>query len=113
MKVGRASRTAEHNALFRALEASRSQKDRLFDDPLASVFLTWPLSLVDKCARRPALHALITRFIDHRWPGVRPSVIARTRLIDDAIVSSLDGHIEQFVILGSGFDSRPYRLHQL
>ena len=48
--------------------------------------------------------------IDYRWPGVRSSVVARTRLIDDAIAASLGEHIEQLVILGAGFDSRAYRL---
>jgi methyltransferase (TIGR00027 family) len=36
-------------------------------------------------------------------------VVARTRLIDDAIAASL-GRIEQLVILGAGFDSRAYRM---
>jgi O-methyltransferase involved in polyketide biosynthesis len=84
MQEGRASRTAEHNALFRALESCRPQRARLFDDPF-----------------------------DHRWPGVRTSVVARTRLIDDAISRSLGGGIEQFVVLGAGFDSRAYRLRVL
>ncbi len=113
MREGRASRTAEHNALFRALETSRPRGGRLFDDPLARRFLTWPFSFVDRCTRLPGLHRLVTRFIDHRWPGVRTSVVARTRLIDDVVAGSLHGGIEQFVILGSGFDSRPYRLRQL
>jgi methyltransferase (TIGR00027 family) len=37
-------------------------------------------------------------------------VVARTRLIDDAIAASLGEHPEQFVILGAGFDTRAYRL---
>jgi hypothetical protein len=35
MREGHASRTAEHNALFRALESSRPESRRLFKDPLA------------------------------------------------------------------------------
>ncbi len=37
-------------------------------------------------------------------------MVARTRLIDDAIAASFGEHIEQLVILGAGFDSRAYRL---
>jgi methyltransferase (TIGR00027 family) len=37
-------------------------------------------------------------------------VVARTRLIDDAIAVSLGERPEQLVILGAGFDSRAYRL---
>ena len=35
MRNGQASRTAEHNALFRALESARAEDQRLFDDPFA------------------------------------------------------------------------------
>ena len=37
-------------------------------------------------------------------------MVARTRLIDDAIAASLGESTEQLVILGAGFDSRAYRL---
>jgi len=56
---------------------------------------------------------MLTWFIDHRWPGVRSSVVARTRLIDDVMATSLGGHIAQLVILGAGFDARAYRLPRL
>jgi methyltransferase (TIGR00027 family) len=58
----------------------------------------------------PGLRELLPWYIDRRWPGVRSSVVARTRLIDDAITTSLRERAEQFVILGAGFDSRAYRL---
>lgn len=45
MREGRPSRTAEQNALFRALEGLRPNEARVCDDPLARHFLTWPLSL--------------------------------------------------------------------
>lgn len=110
MRTGRASRTAQHNALFRALESSLPERRRLFEDPLARAFLTGPLALVARIARVPGLRGLVSGYIDRRWPGVRPSVVARTRLIDDAIQASLAGAAEQLVILGAGFDSRAYRL---
>jgi methyltransferase (TIGR00027 family) len=110
MREGHASRTAEHNALFRALESSLPERRRLFEDPFARAFLTWPLSLVARLAGVPGLRELVPWIIDSRWPGVRSSVVARTRLIDDAIAASLGETIEQLVILGAGFDSRAYRL---
>ncbi len=109
MRAGHASRTAEYNALFRALESSRPQSERLFDDALARAFLAWPLALAVRLAAAFGMRELITRFIDQRWPGARSSVVARTRLIDDVIARSLEG-MEQFVVLGAGFDTRPYRL---
>ena len=110
MREGRASRTAEQNALFRALESSLPESRRLFEDPLARAFLSWPLALVARLAGIPGLQQLVPWIIDHRWPGVRSSVVARTRLIDDAITASLHEHTQQLVILGAGFDSRAYRL---
>lgn len=112
MRQGHASRTAEHNALFRALESSRPRSTRLFEDPLARRFLTRPFAFVARLALLPGFRELLPWFIDRRWPGVRSSVVARTRLIDDAIADSLAGGArpEQLVILGAGFDSRAYRL---
>jgi methyltransferase (TIGR00027 family) len=110
MREGRASRTAEHNALFRALETCLPERRRLFSDPLARAFLTWPLSLVARVAVVPGPREFLPWFIDRRWPGTRTSVVARTRLIDDAIAAALREPIEQFVVLGAGIDTRAYRL---
>jgi len=113
MKSGRSSRTAEHNALFRALEASVPDGERLFVDPLAPRFLTWPLSAVGHLAATPGGGRLARMLIDRRWPGVRTSVVARTRLIDDTLSEFAPEQFGQLVILGAGFDSRPYRLRCL
>ena len=113
MREGYASRTAEQNALFRALESSRPASARICDDPLARHFLTWPLTLAMRGAAIPGGASFVSSFIDRRWPGVRSSVVARTRLIDDAISAAGDQDIEQLVILGAGFDSRAYRMTRL
>ncbi len=113
MQPGRASRTAEQNALFRALESALPEGRRLFDDSLAQIFLTGPYRLGVPLAFIPGFRELIPWYIDYRWPGVRTSVVARTCLIDDMIENSLNEPVEQFVILGAGFDTRAYRLPQL
>jgi methyltransferase (TIGR00027 family) len=113
MRAGHASRTAEHNALFRAIENSLPASRRLFEDPLARSFLTWPLSVVPRLTVVPGLRELIPWYIDRAWPGTRTSVVARTRLIDDAIADALVEPFEQLVVLGAGFDSRAYRLPRL
>jgi methyltransferase (TIGR00027 family) len=113
MRQGHASRTAEYNALFRALESGLPPAQRIFHDPLARTFLAWPLSAAARLGALPGLRRLVPWYIDTRWPGVRSSVVARTRLIDDMIASSVADDIEQFVILGAGFDSRAYRLAAL
>jgi len=113
MREGHASRTAEQNALFRALESSRPPHRRICDDPLARHFLSWPFTLVMGIAAIPGGATFVRSYIDRRWPGVRSSVVARTRLIDDLIAAALEEAIEQLVILGAGFDSRAYRLSRL
>ena len=109
MKPGEPSRTAEHMALFRALESSRP-KERLFDDPFAELFLRPPYRLLLLLARARPLRVLVDYSIDVAGPGARSSAIARTRLIDDTVRSALDDGVQQIVILGAGFDCRAYRM---
>jgi methyltransferase (TIGR00027 family) len=110
MREGRASRTAEHMALFRALESARGPGRRLFADPYAAAFLGWPLALVARAARLPGVAPRVARFIDQRWPGARSSGVARTRFIDDALTAALADGVGQVVLLGAGFDARAHRL---
>ena len=109
MKPGEPSRTAEHMALFRALESSRP-KDRLFEDPFAELFLRPPFRFLLLVSRAGRLRALVNHSIDVAGPGARSSAIARTRFIDDAVRSALDDGVQQIVILGAGFDCRAYRM---
>lgn len=113
MQEGRASRTAEYMALFRALESAGPRQRRRFDDPFARTFLRPRLRLVVALSRLPALGRLIARLIDARWPGARTSGVARTRFIDDVVEAALPTGISQAVILGAGFDARPYRIAAL
>ena len=110
MREGEQSRTAEYMALFRALETVRPPDRRLFADPLAASFLAAPLNRVARAARLPLLRAVMPWVIDRRVPGPRPSAVARTTVLDDALVAAIDGGVEQLVILGAGYDSRAYRL---
>ncbi len=59
------------------------------------------------CGRplRDAVEGLIER----RFAGHHYYVIARTRYFDDLLEQRLAGGAEQLVILGAGYDSRPYR----
>jgi methyltransferase (TIGR00027 family) len=104
------SRTAEYMALFRALESARPPERRLFVDPLAPAFLRPRLRLVARLARLPGAADLACRFIDRRWPGARTSAVARTCFIDERVRAALARGAEQLVLLGAGFDARPYRL---
>ena len=110
MRSRRPSRTAEHNALFRAIDAAAAPKRRLVNDWLAKDFLGTLFRLTASFSRVPFIAAALRKYIDFRWPGARTSVLARTRLIDDYLASALQTGISQVVILGAGFDSRAYRV---
>lgn len=97
-------------AFFRALESCRPAERRLFSDPLASSFLTGGLGLVAGAARIPGLHGLLPRIVDRRTPGPRASAVLRTRVIDQQLQDGLGAGCLQLVILGAGYDSRPYRI---
>lgn len=113
MIAGQGSRTAQYVALFRALESRRSASERLFDDPFAEAFLDPPLRVVATAAALPGVGRLVPWILDRRVPGPRPSAIARTRYIDDALREAMITGTEQVVILGAGFDSRAYRMPEL
>jgi methyltransferase (TIGR00027 family) len=105
----RASRTAEQVALFRALETARG-RDRVFDDPLAVRFLRGGYRGLARAAHIRVVGRGLEKYIDRRWPGPRPSAVARTRLIDDLVTGALAHGARQVLLLGAGYDSRAYRL---
>jgi len=109
MEPDRASRTAGYMAFYRALETARGDMGRI-SDPLAIHFLDSALARAARLSRVPPLGHLARWLSDLRAPGARTSGIARTWLIDDWLCEVLHHGIDQFVILGAGFDSRAYRL---
>jgi methyltransferase (TIGR00027 family) len=110
MKGTAASRTAEWNALFRALETARPHGQRLIDDPLSRRFLTGLLYVAGCGARIPGLSPVLGAVVDMVQPGVRPTVVARTRLIDEYMSKAMREGMAQVVILGAGFDTRAWRI---
>jgi methyltransferase (TIGR00027 family) len=103
------SRSAEHVALFRALESTR--RERIFDDPYAAKLLPLRYRAVARLARLPRFRRYVERHIDERMPaGPRASAVVRTRLIDDLVNEALKEGARQVVLLGAGYDSRAYRM---
>jgi methyltransferase (TIGR00027 family) len=110
MREGEASRTAGYMALFRALEHVRPASARRISDPFARAFVDSRLRAVVTLGALPGVGELVRGYIDRRWPGARTSAVARTRFIDERSEAAITSGIEQIVLLGAGFDSRPYRL---
>jgi methyltransferase (TIGR00027 family) len=88
-------------AAVRAAESRRS--DRLFDDPLAEAFVAaagrpWRFPAKDEAAAAPF------------WTTMADTIVVRTRFFDEYLALASTTGIDQFVVLGAGLDTRPYRL---
>ena len=75
--------------------------------------------IYDPYAYKFVLGASIIKLMGHKFsvwlgdkivPGMHEHLISRTRFIDDLIEESSLNDIEQYVILGAGYDSRAHRL---
>jgi methyltransferase (TIGR00027 family) len=110
LKEGKASLTAELTTAARAAESMRRRDRRLCYDPLARELLGRPFRMV---ARSPLLTRFVLWIAERLAPGVPGEVLSRTQYIDDCLKARIDDGIEQLVILGAGYDSRPYRFEEL
>jgi methyltransferase (TIGR00027 family) len=107
------SRTAELMAVQRSLESLRPARSRLFCDPFSSRFVSTRWRIILAACHVPGVRRLVEAVYDRvGGPGPRASAIARTRFIDDLVIGESES-ARQLVILGAGFDSRPYRLSPL
>jgi methyltransferase (TIGR00027 family) len=95
---GRASWTAELVTLFRAAGG---------EDPYAEQFLSTPYQVVLRAWRAGARLGLDPARASF---GIVEAVWWRHRLIDEAVVFALERGATQLVLLGAGYDARPWRL---
>ncbi len=112
MQDQQASRTAEYMAFFRALETMEPAARRLFADPYAFALLAGPLRTFAKMAGFPLMGSLVRAILEFGWPYTRSSGVVRTRAIDDLVNDAIFAGARQLVLLGAGFDSRAWRLHE-
>jgi len=99
-------------AMFRASEHAKGPDKRIFSDPFAAALLPDSLRLPMQLIGLGLVRKVLDRYVDRRAPGARTSAIARTRLIDEWIEQSIVA-AQQLVLLGAGFDTRPWRLGKL
>jgi methyltransferase (TIGR00027 family) len=100
-------------ALARAIESARPANTRLFADPFAGGFLDpGPRAIAGLCGI-PIVGDSILWLADVVTPGARGNTLGRTRFIDDALLAAIHRGLDQVVILGAGYDCRPYRLAEL
>jgi methyltransferase (TIGR00027 family) len=104
------SRTALGAAICRLIEQYQPRPTRLFDDPVAQALVGRLLSRLMQAA---AMRNLTVQQTEAVARGIYGTQICRTRYIDDAVRAALAQGMQQVVLLGAGYDTRPYRLPQL
>ncbi len=89
---------------MRALAAHDPREGVAGPDYLAELFLTeeQKAPLRDPAARDWVMKNKVT-------PGAYEFMIARTAFFDHVVLEALGKHLPQLVLLGAGYDSRPYR----
>jgi methyltransferase (TIGR00027 family) len=103
-----ATNSAEAMAALRAAGAVEREPALRNPDDLASALLS-PQLRVHALAKVPGARRLIPRLAERLVPGGYHYETARVKHIDDLLRSELNKGLEQLVILGAGYDSRPYR----
>jgi methyltransferase (TIGR00027 family) len=94
--------TAVRTALWRALHVELDGPPRVLDDTIG-------LQLADPgpdWRQRPDMNEYAT-------PGVRASIVARARFIEDLVVEQADHGVGQYVLLGAGLDTFAQRRREI
>jgi methyltransferase (TIGR00027 family) len=104
-----AVRSAETMAFLRALIASEKNLAVRCEDHLARHFLGCKYRLLAGIGPQ----ALCRRLLEAAAPGSYGFTIARTRHFDEVLLSESRAGIEQAVLLGAGYDSRPFRFRDV
>ena len=100
-----AIQSAETVAFLRALVAGEKNLAVRCEDHLAKYFLGRKYRLLAGIGPQ----ALCRRLLEVVAPGSYGFTIARTRHFDEVLLSESRAGIEQAVLLGAGYDSRPFR----
>jgi methyltransferase (TIGR00027 family) len=103
------AQTAFGPMVLAAVEQNEPPGRRLVDDDLADLFLPAPLRWLVAATRAAPIRRLMIRGSEFTGPGLWANMACRKRFIDDRLAEALDS-IDAVVILGAGFDTRPYRL---
>ena len=96
--------TAQGVAKQRLIETIAGPDKRVINDPYADSFV------IGSGFIKLMGHKLNAWLSEKLAPGFHEHLIARTKFIDELIVKSAINGIQQYVILGAGYDSRAHRL---
>ena len=110
MKKNESGQTAFGASVARYLEQYQPDKTRLFNDNIVKHLLpnTFLMFLKIKGIRN-----WLIKVYDKTTKGLYGGLVCRTKYIDEAIRVIQKNNIQQIIILGSGLDTRPYRMEEL
>ena len=94
-----------------AVEHNEAPEHRLVDDDLAESFLPSGLRALVRLTRVGPLRSAMIAVSERTGPGLWASIACRKRFIDEHISDPVN-EIDAVVILGSGLDTRGYRIAQ-
>ena len=101
MKATRHSSTAEATAAVRAWHRL-NHVPLIFNDPYALEFTSRPWQII--CQNRLFTHLIFERVLKHLQP-VAAEIICRARYAEDKLEPAIRNGVNQYVLLGAGFDS--------
>ena len=104
-----AAQTAFGPMVLAAVEQHEPPDRRLVDDDLAAAFLPRGLRTLVAMTRIGALRRAVIAASERSGPGLWADIACRKRFIDDRLSDPLN-EIDTVVILGSGLDTRGYRI---
>jgi methyltransferase (TIGR00027 family) len=115
LEPGQPSRTSIVVAALRAFGAREPDPAVRNPDALAERIIS-PAQL-QLITEHPIARALLDDYLEGRRnpevAGMSNMMLIRTRFIDDHLLHALQNGVTQVVILGAGFDTRPYRFADL
>lgn len=103
------AQTAFGPMVLAAVERNEPTGRRLVDDDLAELFLPAPLRWLVAATRWGPARRLMVRGSEYTGPGLWVNMACRKRFIADKLEEA-QADIDAVVILGAGFDTRPYLL---
>ena len=106
-----ASVTALGNLALACLTATERDPGFRIDDPVSPRLLRWSDGGA-AAARLRMLHPLLRAATNRLIPGIYGYALARARHMDQVLRNELAAGIDSVVILGAGYDTRPYRMRK-
>lgn len=103
-----AIQSAETMAFMRAVVSGEKDLTVKSEDRLARHFISSKYRLLISIS----LQSTLRRVLEFVVPGSYGFTIARTRHFDEVLLSESRAGIEQVVLLGAGYDSRPFRFRE-